>query len=299
VRLDRRDGRVRSRLDSRTYLLIAVFLVACGKADAPKAPDGPQVVYVVNYPLKYFAERVAGGAVQAVFPAPGDIDPALWKPDGDTISAYQNADRILLNGAGYAGWTKTASLPASKMVVTYLGRKITVDGGLAHSHGPGKEHAHGDIAFTTWIDPKIAVEQARAVAKAVPGDGLPGLEADLVALDKEIESAVSKNRARPVVFSHPVYQYLERRYRLNGRSVHWEPDDVPDDAMWKEFEKLLAKHPARWMIWEGEPSAETVKRLEALGVKSVVFDPCGNTPESGDYLSVMRRNVEQLALAYR
>ena len=69
--------------------------------------------------------------------------------------------------------------------------------------------------------------------------------------------------------------------------------------MWTEFEGMRAKHPARWMIWEGEPTAEMVQRLEGVGIKSVVFDPCGNAPETGDYLSVMRRNVEQLARAYR
>ena len=30
------------------------------------------------------------------------------------------------------------------------------------------------------------------------------------------------------------------------------------------------------------------------GVGSVVFDPCGNRPESGDYIAVMRANVERL-----
>ncbi|MBW1818522.1 MAG: hypothetical protein JRJ60_15370, partial [Deltaproteobacteria bacterium] len=34
------------------------------------------VVYVVNYPLKYFAERVAGEYARVVFPAPKDGDPA-------------------------------------------------------------------------------------------------------------------------------------------------------------------------------------------------------------------------------
>ncbi len=261
--------------------------------------DGPQSVYVVNYPLQYFVERVTNGAVRAVFPAPGDIDPAFWKPDGETIAAFQRADRILLNGAGYAKWIKTASLPKSKVVVTFRGSPVGIDGSATHAHGPVGAHVHGDTAFTTWIDPRIAVKQARAIAKVVPGDGLADLEADLLALDKEIESVVSTNRDRPVFFSHPVYQYLKRRYRLNGKSVHWEPDVVPDAGMWARLDELSRSHPARWMIWEGEPIEETVRRLEALGIKSVVFDPCGNAPKSGDYLSVMRRNVERLARAYR
>ena len=55
--------------------------------------------------------------------------------------------------------------------------------------------------------------------------------------------------------------------------------------------ELLVGHPARWMIWVGKPTDETIEGLKKLGVGSVVFDPCGNTPASGDFLSVMRSNL--------
>jgi zinc transport system substrate-binding protein len=49
------------------------------------------------------------------------------------------------------------------------------------------------------------------------------------------------------------------------------------------------------MLWEATPLDETRQLLASeYGVGSVVFDPCGNRPESGDYISVMRANVESL-----
>jgi zinc transport system substrate-binding protein len=89
-----------------------------------------------------------------------------------------------------------------------------------------------------------------------------------------------------------VYDYLARRYGLNLKSVHWEPDEFPSDAQWSELRAMLIKHPAKWMIWEGEPMQASVERLKAMGVSSLVFDPCGNTPNRGDFMSVMRRNYE-------
>ena len=71
-----------------------------------------------------------------------------------------------------------------------------------------------------------------------------------------------------MVFSHPVYQYFARRYGLNARSVHWEPDEPPTDAMWAELKELLAEHPAKWMIWEGEPLAKTADKLAELGLEA-------------------------------
>ena len=66
------------------------------------AADGPLNVYVVNYPLKYFAERIGGPHVRVTLPVPAGEDPVYWTPTIAEITAYQQADLILLNGAGYA-----------------------------------------------------------------------------------------------------------------------------------------------------------------------------------------------------
>jgi zinc transport system substrate-binding protein len=268
-------------------------------------------VYTVNYPLAYFAERIAGEHARVVLPAPPDVDPAFWMPDMKAIAEYQRADLILLNGAGYARWVRKVSLPRSRMVDTsagfrdeYVGEESTV----THSHGPEGEHAHEDTAFTTWLDFELAANQAGAVADAMKRKrpALEGefqknyvsLEKDLMALDRDIREVVQGGAHLPLVASHPVYQYLRRRYGLYMKSVHWEPDELPGDGEWLELTRLLKKHPARWMLWEGEPMAETVKRLDSLGVGSIVFDPCGNVPAKGDFLSTMRRNVEGLKEAF-
>ena len=97
-----------------------------------------------------------------------------------------------------------------------------------------------------------------------------------------------------MIFSHPVYQYLQQRYGLVGNSVHWEPDEAPDASQWNELEHLIAESRAEWMVWEAEPLAETSERLLELGLRWVVFDPCSTPPEEGDLLTVMRRNAEAL-----
>ncbi|MGB5401462.1 MAG: hypothetical protein WBO71_14715, partial [Thermoanaerobaculia bacterium] len=57
---------------------------------------------------------------------------------------------------------------------------------------------------------------------------------------------------------------------------------------------LLQSHPAELMIWEGEPLEAVKSRLAGLGLQSVVYNPCGNVPESGNYGSVMLQNVANL-----
>ena len=134
------------------------------------AKDTKLLVYVVNYPLRYFTERIGGDAVRVEFPAPADVDPVYWTPDAEIVSAYQKADLILLNGADYAKWVARVSLPTSKLVDTSRAVKdkyIEVEDAVTHAHGPEGKHAHGGIAFTMWLDLTLAVEQARAIQEAL------------------------------------------------------------------------------------------------------------------------------------
>ena len=268
-------------------------------------------VYVVNYPLHYFAERIGGEQVNVVFPAPAGEDPAFWKPDLNTIAAFQAADLILINGAGYAKWLKTASLPKSRMIDTsrrFKADYIEVQDTSTHTHGPTGEHAHAGTALTTWLDFRQAAQQAQAVmeglSRLLPAhqddfeQRYAGLERDLLALDERLAAIAAGRHAQPLLASHPVYQYLARRYGLNLQSVLWEPDVMPEAEQWEALQSILQGHAAAWMLWEGDPLPDSVAKLEALGVKSLVFDPCGNTPEQGDFLSVMQQNVARLRQAF-
>ena len=202
------------------------------------------------------------------------------------------------------------TLPASHLVDTsasFRDRYLAVEGTVTHSHGPEGEHSHEGTAFTTWLDPQLAIAHAVAIANALSArwpeheqdfrDGMSSVEADLQALHAALAAATARAGSRPIVASHPVYQYLAAGYDLNVRSVQWEPDELPSPSQWSDFQRLLREHPARLMLWESEPLAETSERLDSLGVTVVVFDQCGNVPAEGDFLSVMRRNVESLAAA--
>jgi zinc transport system substrate-binding protein len=264
-------------------------------------------IYTVNYPLAYFAERIAGDLAEVTFPAPRGVDPAFWMPDAGTIAAYQASDLILLDGADYAEWTGKVSLPRSRLVDTSRGLRdayIRAVDGISHSHGPGGEHAHGGLAFTTWLDLGQAAQQAEAIARALARkrpDGkeqieqnLQSLREDLLALDERVTEITRTDPGRPLLASHPVYQYLARRYGLNLRSVMWEPEELPNESQWGEFEGILKDHPAKWMLWEGDPGQATATRLRAIGINSLVLDPCANRPAKGDFLTVMTENARNL-----
>jgi len=118
-------------------------------------------------------------------------------------------------------------------------------------------------------------------------------------LDENLRSLAAGKTEMPILGSHPVYQYLAEGYGLNIKSVHFEPDEVPSGEAWQDLEHLLSEHPAKWMLWEDEPLPEAAAKLEGVGLSSVVFNPCGNRPQQGDFLSVMKNNLTNLEISSR
>jgi len=301
----------------KLIVYIAIFvLIGCGqserKPESSKTKTGPLDVVAVNYPLQYFAERIGGKHVKVTLPVPRNEDPADWRPAGqqarEFITKTQKSDLILLNGAGYAKWIKYGSWREAQLIDTSLEFKeslleIGKKHQVSHKHGKdGKIHTHGAVAYTLWLDPQLAVRQAQAIQaafsrempnhKEVFSANYKKLEADLLSLGKSI----TKDK-EPLLASHPVYQYLQRRFELELKSVHWEPEGTPPAKEWEALKSTLEQYPARWMIWEGAPLAETSKKLQELGVEIIIFDPCGNAPREGDYLTLMRSNFASLKKA--
>ena len=272
-----------------------------------QAAGSQLTVYTVNYPLAYMAERIGGADVQVVFPVPPDTDPAYWTPDIKTIVQYQKADLILINGAGYADWLSKVSLPKSRIVNTTKAvkkRYIPIQGAMTHSHGPEGAHSHEGTAFTTWLDLDIATRQAEAIARVlirkIPEQkenieqNLSGLKKDLKKLDDALLTLGKTYQTTPLIGSHPVYQYLANRYGLNIKSVHWEPDQHPTSEQLSELEVLMETHQAPIMLWEDDPQDSIKQVLEELPIAVVVFNPCGNSSEEGNFIQVMQNNVKRL-----
>lgn len=292
------------------FLFTTVFLLVFLPA-APVLAKEKFTVYTVNYPLAYFAERIGGAHVEIVFPAPPDVDPAFWVPDSTTIGKYQQADLILLNGAGYSKWTANVSLPLLRTVDTsksFRDTLIFMTDEITHSHGPGGDHSHAGTAFTTWLDFSQAVQQAEAIylalSKNLPDhqkqlkDNFQKLKTDLLELDQQLLELSALKPGIPLFGSHPIYQYLARRYGLNMRMVMWEPNENPGEQNWRELKSMQTEQSASWMIWEDEPLQTSTDRLAEMGVRGLVFSPCFNRPERENFITVMKQNIENLRVVY-
>jgi len=291
-------------------LIGSLWTVGCNSSTEPVAPAVDKKVVATNYPLAYFAERLLGQKAKVTFPVPEDADPAHWSPSDESIAVMQSADLIVVNGAGYESWRDTVTLPNDRIIDTtaHVTKSLIADEqAVTHSHGPEGEHTHVHMATHTWLAPHLAVAQSTALAMALADEmrelgpqltaNAVALSEDLVAFDGRFQEVTEASREWHVIGSHPVYQYLGQRLDWNLHSLHWESGVTPSDEEFAALETRLTETPSRLMLWEDEPTPATRQRLEAMGLTIVVYRTCGSRPESGDFLSEMRANLDRLEAA--
>lgn len=272
------------------------------------AQDRPRIV-AVNYPLAYFAERLAGEGADVVLPVPEGADPAFWRPAIAEIQAIQSADLILLNGAGFAAWTERVSLPTARIADTSRGfaDRYIATKTITHSHGPDGAHSHTGTAAHTWLDQTQARAQAEAVADALIGHGLAttqeiaprlaALDADLRMLDAAGRRLSARAGDAILIATHPRYQYLARAYGLTIHALEWEAGAAPDAAQRDALAALASETGATILLWEAAPPEGARAAVQALGLSDVVFPTFAMPPGDGDYVSGLSTALRDLAAA--
>ncbi len=300
----------------RSFLILATtsLISSCensgNQANLDLASTGKPTIAAANYPLAYFAERLSAEFAEVLFePVPG-TDPAYWEPTDNQVSSIQQADLILLNGAGYAQWTSSRTIPYETTVITSTSFEdafIKLQDGIRHTHKRGTaSHTHEGVASTTWLDLMQASAQASSTAEALieqfpehsdsVSRELESLLTDLGDLDRQMRTTTAPLRGADLVVSHPVYQYWARAYELSAHSLHWEPTQELGASEMSELAATRTEgDSARYFIWETQPSQKNLDKIKAAGFINIVVNPCGGRPANGDFLKVMRENISSLA----
>jgi len=281
------------------YIIVSIFFLQFFSCSPYSKEDNQQVlrIFAVNYPLAYFAERIGGKHVKVINLIPKGVDPAGWSPGKGDLDKIASCDLILLNGNGFASWVEHAELPSSKTVNT---TQMVKDHYLSYRENKA-------MVPCTWIDFDMAKIQAGAVKKALVKrlpqyardfeNGFLKLYHDLNKLNKKMV-LVSDKLPCDVLYlyaARPVYDYWANAYQLRLVNLDWTPGIDTKESQWHELNKLLETKPSNAILWEIHPPEEIRRKLQNdFDLQSVVFNPCVQKPDSGDFITVMNQNLDNL-----
>jgi zinc/manganese transport system substrate-binding protein len=294
-------------------VLVALVASACGAAsgssepvtvpgDAARCPGEVVDVVVSVGQWSDLARRLGGDcATVTTVLASSAVDPHDFEPRPADIAAFEGADVVVLNGAGYDTWAADAvgNLDRDPAVVTAADLADGEDGDNPH----------------LWYDPALLPRMASAVtaalAKASP-DAAEGFRAQGRAWEQQLQPYTAELDALRAVAAGRTYAATEPVFDLTARAVGLrdvtpagyvsavgnESDPAPGDIA--AFEGALRDHRVDVLVYNTQTEGSLPEQLRTAAEKAGV--PVVEVSESpphagGSFVAWQLDQLRQLSTA--
>ncbi len=297
-------------LVTATILTIVILVViAITSYTSPKPTDKLEVV-ATFYPLAFLAEQIGGEHVQVTQLVPSNTEIHNWEPSPKDITATENADIIIYNGAGLDHWMEDEILPA----LTTIKNHTTIDAtkGLPLLQTTADRSNHGNYDPHTWISPYMAKLQAEKIYNSLIQqdpthenyytDRWETLKNNLQQIDANYTETLAGKQKDTIFVSHEAYGYLAYRYNFTQHGViGLSADQQPSAAAIANIISLMIRH-GTYIVYVdpvySQEYAQTLKtELETQTGRTVtilkLYIATGLT-DNNNYLQQQLLNLENL-----
>ncbi|MEU4644575.1 metal ABC transporter substrate-binding protein [Micromonospora sp. NPDC023814] len=308
-------------LAAATTALLALGGVAACSDDA--AGTDPQRVDVVAafYPLQFLAERIGGDAVKVTNLAKPGAEPHDLELNPGQVGDVSQAELVVYLKGFQPNVDEAVEQNAGDRafdVATVQPLRDAAAGGHEHEHegeadATGEPHAEeegGGKDPHLWLDPTrlatVGDRLAERLGKADPERAADytaraaTLRTELEKLDGEFTAGLKTCQRREIVVSHTAFGYLTERYQLEQIGITGlSPENEPSPQRLAEVIEEAREHKATTIFFETLVSPKVAQTIaDQVGAKTAVLDPLeGLSTDGGDYLSVMRTNLQALRTA--
>lgn len=272
-------------------LVLAFASVACAGSSSGRSGEETQAL-TAFYPLAFVAREVGGERVDVTNLTASGAEPHDLELTSGEIRSLAEADVFFWLGGGFQ--------PAVEDVVDELDGAVDVLEGL-----PGARAGDPHV----WLDPVLMRAVAERVTDRLRAADPAGadvyetraeaLESKLRALDDDFSEGLSDCWQRAFVTSHDAFSYLAHRYDLEQIGIAGvDPEAEPTPQSVLAAARFARDNDVTTIFYERLVSPRIAQAVaDEVGVSTAVLDPLEIGPERGDYLSVMRDNLDALSHA--
>lgn len=299
---------------------------ACGgDDDAGAAADRPQVVVTTSI-LGDVVREVVGDEADVEVIMPAGADPHEFAPSARQAEAMEDADLLVVNGAGFEqGLADVVDSARDAGAPTFtFADHVTLrsaEGTEHHHEGEDEHEAHDDEGGDDphfWTDPLTLAEGVPALADTL--QTLDGVDPDAVAsnasayidalgaLDDEIVTTLESipSAQRVLVTNHEVLGYFAARYGFEvvGTVIpSMSTSARPSAADLEELAHVIDEHAVPAIFAETSQPTQLAEALAGqLGgdveIVELYTESLGEEDSGADiYLGMMRTNAERIVEA--
>jgi zinc transport system substrate-binding protein len=307
-------------LQIRALFILAAILILPGYR-VPHLHSSTQIKIVASvFPLKEFAQAVAGerGEVSLLVPPGAEIH--TWRPRPSDIVRLSSADMFLFIGSNMEPWLQDIldgvqnpnlkTLEAAKGIS--LIEKDSASG--EHEGETEQEHEH-DLEATdphVWLDfqnDQIIIDKIAASLSRIDPDGAliyrknaSVYKQRLQDLDNKYKQSLQTCTHRVFILGgHAAFGYMAKRYGLRQISLYGvSPDAKPTPKKLIEIVELAKKYGIKVIFFDSSVSDELARVLaREVGARTLVLNPGANLTKEQlklgkTFFDIMEENLENL-----
>jgi zinc transport system substrate-binding protein len=236
-----------------TILTIALLIAAAAAFFSTTQQTSQLQVVASFYPLAFFSQEIGGEYVQVTQLSPSNTEIHNWEPSASDITAAEDADVIVYNGAGLDHWMQDELLPALSNAKSRLTIDTTSGLPLLLVSETSGENETGLYDPHTWISPYMAKLQAEKIYNALvqrdPAhesyytNNWENLKNTLEQIDANYTAALATKQKNTIFVSHAAYGYLAYRYNFEQQGViGLSADEQPSAATIATILNLMEQH---------------------------------------------------------
>ena len=222
--------------------LIGSMIIGCGESNdknAVKNEETKPSITVSIFPLKEFAEEIAGDKVDINCLVPNNMEPHDYEPKTKDFEKLINSDAFIYNGLGLEEWVEKVNEVIKNEDVLIVDSSKNVDSITIedenheeeHNHDNEEEHdhEHGAIDPHSWLSLKEAQVQSEAIKdtlieidpenKAYYEQNYNEFKQKLDDLYNKYNEKFQTLQNKNFITGHAAFGYLCRDFGLEQKSV--------------------------------------------------------------------------------
>ena len=274
--------------------------------------DNTLVVYTSVFPMYSFTKAIAGELADVRLLLPPNAEPHDWEPTPQDLVGLENADLLIVNGAGMESWLSNIEEALGKKMPPVVVASKDIELLDSHSSKDGAVHKGPSASDPhVWLSISNAKQQMKTIVDALfaadeehaePYDSrYRANEQKLDDLLQQYQTASQAWTKHEIIAVHQAYGYLCRDYGLTQNTLQGlEADAEPTPARMAELSQYIQDHHVSVIFTEPRKSPKAAEALaKENGISIEELDPFENMePEkmeaNEDYFTVMAHNLDAL-----
>jgi zinc transport system substrate-binding protein len=303
-----------------TIIIVVTAMVAAAYNSTLQKTEVDKLKVVASfYPLAFFAQEIGGENVAVKQLIPDNTEVHNWQPSFSDISAVDEADVIIYNGASLDHWFEDDILPAintsNKTIVETTEGIQLLETAQDNEHEHDHEHEHEGLYDPhTWLSPFIAKQQAQKIYEALIqkdpdhesyySERWQNLKTRFEELDTSYLNGLSTKRRENIFVAHAAFGYLADRYGFQQHGVIGiSADEQPSVSVYVNLVEMMMEHETYVMYVDpvySDESAQTLKselkRLSGQNVQILRLYFMLGSIDGLDYFEQQEKNLENLKI---